>query len=820
MKITQNNNKTDPYSSPLHARWIAGSLGQKVSDFLFKSNQPNFKTQQRLANWHKVTSHTVVDPNQFTDPNMRWAALAARADRIMSDRRFQQLHTDQQQQILGAYYDKYVKPGYESLGFSAPDRDLWLRQIPNEQGKINSKAFFPGINSRQQQLMAAGMGDSLGDMSHFMTHGGVWLSKMASYSLLGIGKLLHITNIPDYTNLKAAVSEKADEHNKQLDAITDSAFDQDRLWLQVHKSHSYMDKLDSGAGELFAQLPLWESLGSMRLGIAAKTDMLLPEGAKISNLTAKLMATKKGAFVAHRLANLADGYVGSIVTGSDQKSAIMGALGYMGLAGILGDIEHEVKIPTDLKIKELTAGNIAMGGTILQHAVTDQADTELANGILGHDSQGRPISIVPKTDTTGHIKVGENLYKYDNKDMQQHMITTILQDSENADPVHTSIMKAEKLTLSALAKKFYPEKQYWRDLSQAQRKTIRLYRESLTKEALVEVPLHNPDIAKANLKSENEADIKSNPDHAQVDAMLKQKWGMDVSDIMYANEADAIEKKTGIKSPTATIRNVVKVSKKFADAKIRKNEISQETIKKFNELNNKAQERASKDTLVAKGIAEEEPRKFAQMKLNTISYFRNDFAKDVNSKYETPKETKEAIKEMDPEEYSRELLEHMGNTFSFEGNVKHRLLWANVFRKELPKFYQNKLIKSLHELNPKETIKVWDEQSKNLAMHMQELAYVGRLFSEGNIFRSTRVNNWLDRTIYQDQLDEEVENKELAALKMVLGRYPKAYKEALEFTKFLQAERRAKATAQEYGDITDVIREHKLSALKKRVGVK
>jgi len=65
-----------------------------------------------------------------------------------------------------------------------------------------------------------------------------------------------------------------------------------------------------------------------------------------------------------------------------------------------------------------------------------------------------------------------------------------------------------------------------------------------------------------------------------------------------------------------------------------------------------------------------------------------------------------------------------------------------------------------------------------------------------------------------------VEKQELAVTRKILSRYPKARAEAVKMTKELQEMRRKSKTAQKYGDITSTIREHKLKALKDKLGVK
>ena len=93
---------------------------------------------------------------------------------------------------------------------------------------------------------------------------------------------------------------------------------------------------------------------------------------------------------------------------------------------------------------------------------------------------------------------------------------------------------------------------------------------------------------------------------------------------------------------------------------------------------------------------------------------------------------------MDSDEFRHSILEEMGHeNFHFE-LPEHALLWANSFRKELPKPFQYRITKELAEVNPNETRADWDRKSANLVQHMNELAYTGR-FCVLHIIRPTVV---------------------------------------------------------------------------------
>jgi hypothetical protein len=194
---------------------------------------------------------------------------------------------------------------------------------------------------------------------------------------------------------------------------------------------------------------------------------------------------------------------------------------------------------------------------------------------------------------------------------------------------------------------------------------------------------------------------------------------------------------------------------------------------------------------------EAEARRFAQFKTSTVNYFVN------RAKASGPGLAAE-IKDMDSDEFTESIQEQLGNFVKFE-NPEHALLWANQFRSDLPTTFKRRLTEELHELNPNETVKDWDEQSKNLSTHMRQLAFVGRLFSEGNVFRSTRVDNWLDKTKWQEELRGEVEGRELAILKRKLSRYPKLVKNAQKQLMLLQNLRKASPDVFKYAQKDDEI---------------
>lgn len=727
-----------------------------------------------MAKWKEVTNHGVKDPNIFQDSTTRFAALLARADRITSDGKFKALPADNQKRVLSDYYDRFVAPGYTSLGYQAPDKDLWLREMPKETGKLDSRSFFSSTNMRQAQLESAGIKTGAESLFKGMFYGGVWLGKQESYAALGLSHFFGATGGKVYDQQKNYI-EMQDKKNKEtIDKASLGLFDSNNFWLQTHPSKNWTDKLETSIGEQVIQLPLYEAIGAGRLAIAGKAGL---------NLSTTLGTSKLGQFVGRRIAEGADAYVGAMLQNKDQSSRFGDMAAFMGFGSTLEGLGAALKLPSRFLIKQFTSRMAAMGGHSLMEAASDAADEELSKGILGWSNDGKRISIHSEDGERGHIAVGDEKYPYSSKDMQQHLINGFIRDHHINDPVHATIINAEKMTLSALSIDKFGK--FWEELNDGEKQVLRISRNQITKEAINEAAIHNPDIAAKQTAHELQADVKGNPVLAQRIAQAEKASGIKVSDAVTAAEQDKVSQESGVKQSQGTIEKALRKPKE-----------------------------APKASPITQEAKEQEPRKFAQMKTNFIAYYKNN-----SSSSKTMGSLGKEIKDMDSEEFVHSIMEQIGNNFKFE-NSEHALLWANSFRNELPKPFQKRLIEELHDINPKETVAKWDEQSKNLGMHMQELAYTGRLFSQGNIFRSTKVEDWTTKTGWQLQLRDELETRELQVLKKVMQRYPKAYKQAVTITKQMQAMRREAVNVDQYANMTDTIREYKLKALKERLGIK
>lgn len=757
------------------------TITQKNKPSLSQRLFPTFSDDARQARWKMVTSHKVIDPNIFKNPTDRFAAIAARGDRIVSDKRFKALKPEEQQKVLANYYDRYVVPGYTQLGFKAPDKDLYIRELPKEAGKLDSRAFYFGgyKNSEASQREPKAMGEEASKLFKGISYAGIWLGKNLAYQQLGLSHFLHLDKA-DIKEEKQTI-EDATQHAKAIvDKVNNSIFDSDKFWLQTHPSKRWTSKLENGIGEQLVQLPLYSAVGSFRAAAELKIGSKIPALGRAANLTERLASNKLGRFVARRLGEGADAYIGGTLLGETTEEKIKDMAAFMGFGTAIEGIGAGVKYPTKGLIKILTARNAAMGGKVFQDAVTDAADHELANNILGYNHLHEPISIHPdiKNPTNGVIKIGTKEVPYKGAAEQQDAITKIIRANQEHDPVRASVVNAEKMTLSAMARDRYGKP--WNRLSQSQRFRIRSLRDSITKEAINEAPLHNPDIVEAQIDMDLDKFKKQNPVFAQTVAQFEKMSGIKVSGALKDAQTEQIESETGVKQTQGTIKKIGKITQSIKRAEVKAKTAITGTVN---------------------GV-ETGARKFAQMKIDNLAYFINR-AKKAGSL----KNLSAEIKDMESDEFRHSLLEEMGHKdFRFE-NPEHALLWANTFRKQLPRPFQKRLIEELHEMKPDETIRDWDRKSKNLEVHMHNLAYTERLFNEGNIFRSTNVDNLLSRTVWQDQLFKEVSDRELEELRKVLIRYPKQYTSVSKVVKNLQKFRLKTFEPEEVEETTEKIRD-------------
>jgi hypothetical protein len=686
------------------------------------SNEPsyklnaNFSGDKREARIAAVKNPKVINPLVFTNPTDRYAATFARAQRIVGDSKFKALPPEHQQKVLSNYYDKYVKPAYENNGLHAPNKDLWVRTMPKNaegHGATDVDSFYLDKKARAVAITAASTESSAGELASGISYAGIGLSKAATKTFL------HLSNFfgaPVSPAIQQSQDEMYAKAKGAADKINNAVFDNANFWLQTHPSKSWVDHVDAGVGEALIQLPLYEAIGAARVGVAAKASDMLGAG-KIANLTGELGKSKAGAFVARRLGEATDAYMGGLLQNSQHKVSDM--LSFMGFGAALEGAGAAISYPSKMLLKKFTARTVAMGGKPLQEAVTDEAAHELENGI--HSTEANLIE---------HLKT---------------------------DPVKGGLVTAEKMTLTAMGKQKYGK--VWNQLSHSQRNSIRAVRQQLTEESIAELPLHEPEIAQANAQKQLQESAKENPKLAARMVQFEQQFKMSISKASVDAEASQLKNQVGVNN-------------------------AQDVISK---IGNKSKPKFSKAQLAAQEL---EPKKFAQLKMDTLAYFKNPYSKQAVQS----KDLHKWLDGLSDEDFTQDLQDEMGaGKYKFE-DPDHALLWANHFKKDIPTPMRNKLIQVLHDRYPSQTVAEWNRASENLERHMDYLSITGRLESQKNIFHTTQVADWANKTKYQKQLKSEVEQVEFQHLTKQLQGHPEVQTQALKVLKQLQLARRVTDT--------------------------
>lgn len=685
-----------------------------------------------VARIKAVDNPDVKDPLTFTDKQDQHAAVLARVKRIMDNPKFQQLPTEHKDGVLNNYYDKYVVPSYMDSGFTPPDKQTWVQQI--QKSKISAQDYYPDHDTLTYARTYAGVKRAAGEIFSGVSQSGIWLHKEAALSQLGLTEIFTAPFVSggakslDESSFKPQREQIEQAHkyaSEQVHKISDDMVNSANFFLQSYPSKKLMDKLDSFVGEQILQLPLYEGIGAARKLLVGKGLASLEQVQKANNLTNILKASKTGTFVAKRLGDAFDGYVGSTLQGQTDGEKKASMLAFMGF----GAIAEGVGVAGRNLIKKFTSETLAAGGRPLQESVTNEAIHELDNGLV----HGMPVQ-------------------------EPEHILAALKNGHETDPVKAKLVDGEKISLSSLAMQKHGKP--WNQLSKRQRNAIRAERGNLVNDTIRELPLHQPEMAKANIDQQLAKDIKENPNLARRIQELKQNFGVDASSAVFESEQEAVTEVTGQKSSQGSTDKVGK-------------QIEQTT-------------KTKQESQVTAAL--EEPRKFAQLKEESIAYFRNP-SPSKQSKFDYSK----WLEDMDRHDFISELRSHLGDQPFFE-NPEHLLTWAVQFKDQMPKPFYDRIIEELNWSDPTGTAASWQQKAKNMERHLDKLADTGRLWSEGNVFRSSNFDNWTNRTQWQRQLNPEVEKKEMDELMQQLGpykkNYPMQYQLAQDMMKELQKYRR------------------------------
>jgi hypothetical protein len=617
----------------------------------------------------------------------------------------------------------YVEPAYKMGNFPIPDKDTWMREI--EKTNQDPSQYYKPLGWRNMDHYSYSVIGQLGKIFDGMSRAGIMLDRMQSMAVLKLSQFFSPSEYkPEFDRKAMELQPREDLQKIVAQNVSNHVFDDANFWLQTHPNQALSDKIGSLTGETIVQLPLYDAIDKGLIALKAG-----------SKLTEVLESTSVGKFIGSRLTEAASGYLGSILQNGTPKENVEAALTFMGFGTALEGSGKVLTAGSSMLAKKFTANVLSIGGRPFQDAITDQAIQEMEH-VANH-----PID--------------EHLPK-------------LLNQIRDEDPVKFDLTNAEKGILNSISLIHFGK--IYNELGESAKTAVRMARANQVKEAIVEAPIHLPDIAQANTENELAEQRKQNPQLDQTINYLEQKYGGKVSSELVDAEATDIKEQTGISNSQAATD---KVGKQI------------ETTQKENE------EALSK-------AAEAEPKQYAELGMRSEEYFENPLTMKGKS---GGFDYKDWLAGLDDKDFDSEVRDHVGNQPFFE-NPEHLMLWAYQYRDKMPAPFKNRIVERLQDLDPTGTPKSWAIKSKNMERHLSKLADTGKLFTEGNVFRSSAFESWGTKTKWQRQLNnqdlEKAEDLNLdKTLKPYTTNFPQDIKNAKQVLKNLQMLRRKAIDADE-----------------------
>lgn len=475
------------------------------------------------------------NPFAFTHPLDRQAATFAKAQRIIKNQGFAALPSDKKDHILGNYYDKYVVPVYQNSKIEPPNKEVWVGQIQKgvfktsdfyEYSEATNKDAFSDLQASVAHAQASAV-QTAGHVGHAILMAGVKTDR----------KILGLANFFPGSALHSWATEQADFDARIAEPalkLSQDVIDRPTFWLDTHPSRTYTEKASSFVGESLVQLPLYETI-SAPLGLFGKAVSSAGSVGKAANFTRRLATSKAGQFAGRRLAEASSAYVGDIFSETPEGERSTDMALFMGL-GIGGEaLKTLVKPISRTVMKKVVATNVAIGGKVLHETIADQAAFELEHNIVGTDAAGNPIH--------------HDVNVHGPEDFSQQMKV-----AQDADPIKHSMITAEKMSQNAMSRQMYGKP--LNQLSQLQRRNVRVELAHMTAEATVEIPIHVPEVAHHEVESQLKEDVQVNPELAETFAGLEKKYGAKIVDSVVETEKDSIAIENGIKSSQGATRKL------------------------------------------------------------------------------------------------------------------------------------------------------------------------------------------------------------------------------------------------------------------------
>lgn len=672
---------------------------------------------------------------------------------IKSNPKYQALPDEHKARVRADLYHKYVIPSYAGFHLPVPNEKTWVeatgRNTDNLMHQKLSSTYYPTHaddgktsdywrhNKETNQDLGAGFYKATNEIGLFgaKVTNAEFLAFHGITTFIGnkLDKALRLPVPKQYEDVaKNYVERKISNYEDSKRAnIQDADF-----WLQTHPRDTIIGRLDGDIGEQVAQLPIYEALSTEKIASAVGVP-----------LTAKLVKSPIGKWVASRLLNTSDGFISSlIVSGGSPKEATEGAAGFAtgeAVLGPAGKLAGKVLAPLTERIasapliKGWMAHVIAMGGKPLAHELVESAFAEEEQAAKYAEHFNEPSS----GEALQAIKDKAALHPY-----AQEARDWVAKQQERAknDPVVHKMHEAQKLAFrsSAKAKYGYP----LRFLSKAQRELVKAEHHRLVEEAASEAPAHLPDLLHDEVKQNVEQQAKTNPGLAMFDQMLAQH-GIKIEDAITEDAITATKQTTGISNKDAAAKKLSKVPR-------------------------------SASLSAPYNIAEmRSPRSRVAFEKSIGSKAKGNF----NAFYDQLKDADQ-------------------RGIKFETPIQ-RLLFLYNNRKGIPKELGDKLLYRIRQVAKYKNMspaKIAAESSW-VHTHLYDMALSGHFNeNESNMYASTKIGDPSKGTKYQLQMKREADVAQIKAVEMVLKNQPKALKAFGASVRSLQKQYASFRNADEY----------------------
>lgn len=726
----------------------------------------------------KPVDHSYI--NKLPTFAERGKAIYNRLDEIKSNPAYRALPAEKQAKVRANFYDKYVVPSYAGFQHPAPGRDLWV----SESAKVNSIRDHDVTTPNKQQSFKDSFGND--KRKEFGQDLAVGAQKaFAGVAMFGLKvtdkALMQLSNLHSYFNhpqgtydpVKAAVlgpEKNAYEQtrlHRQLSnriANANAQIQSADYWTQTHPRDTFIGSLGSMTGEALVTLPLYEAMGTESLLSSGAKNVLAGAPSVGGALTTRLAASPVGKFVAKRLVNAADGFLATFVaSGGSTKQGVEAGAQFATMGAATEGAGKVIKVASAPVIKKYYANLVAMGGKPFAYESAKSAYSEMqpVEWWLKHGKEagidtyknahelGHGIMIYPKSETEGHLVLGDRVLPYEGPQQRQILYNTLVKSAERRRQVQDFVLhttqEAHKGAIDSISMSLYGKP--LAEITENQHTEVLTRQAELIEEAASEAPAHLPDLTHAEVEHDLEKVRKETPSLNAFMSADEQHFGVKYADGVTADVIENTQTQTGIKNAPAATKKIAKRTKEV--------------------------EKATRGEAIS-------PLKYASLNSDTMAYFRapqNRKALVANLSDRSDKAFDDFYSELKKadrgdlrfEKPEQRLLHHYYLAKDMEDGLKQK------FRDRILR--QMSKIQGYDKLSGAQLRKAVTMEAQHMQNHIHNVMELGNFYNGDNIYASgnaNRVKGRISFTKWQSQARSEVTKAYVSGIRSSLRQHPKA----------------------------------------------